>query len=683
MSFASYLSRPQQDVRFKVGGGESGEDVILRGNEDVFSINGQLLGHARFSAEKETHLFTMVWPRLQAKCASTLSCWHLVVTKATDDRIAHFNRDTADKLGMSNWEIVKTVVEECKAKFDARLLSMSSQEIVFIHSDVQMAEQMKNSNEMVDIMNTLLANVENSFSDILVDWSVRITPVTVSLSYIPPFQGQGQGECQNLERLDSVLLTDADTPLLGNSRNVSRTSVDIVLTPQLQRLLDLVVAENRETRVTLKEMAKDNIKRHRILCQKIEEMKNSLRAVHQKLGLEGNDMVLQSEPESDFTDNIQAEDNQFEGEEVEEMIPSAELFESGVHPFFQDQDSSHGHHTIQGNADTDNGQTEGSGNESPGNQNRRPSNNGEREFSPPVFPHQAQDDSFTKCPMPSETFQDTPLSGSELENRNLEEAVTRASMEDEEPQPRAKSYNTMLCLDISDSMKGNGAYEQMMEVVHTFIDGVENVVIDTGVEENIGVVTFGGTSNVVQSLTNDFSRVRQAIDRIELHGKSPFVQALLVAMAAFSGKAGVISLSGVYDVKPRILFISDGHPTENIDDQGVDTAKNRMHVRTALTTLMMNFASKEKYSKVHPVIYIPVGSTADKELMKSMATLSKGIYMEPTEVNQLCGYFMVQETIGKTLGIIKSKKDHSPQQIEALITGLMPCMTKEQKVCLL
>ena len=34
---------------------------------------------------------------------------------------------------------------------------------------------------------------------------------------------------------------------------------------------------------------------------------------------------------------------------------------------------------------------------------------------------------------------------------------------------------------------------------------------DTGVEENIGVVTFGGTSNVVQNLTNDFSRVRDAV----------------------------------------------------------------------------------------------------------------------------------------------------------------------------
>ena len=34
-------------------------------------------------------------------------------------------------------------------------------------------------------------------------------------------------------------------------------------------------------------------------------------------------------------------------------------------------------------------------------------------------------------------------------------------------------------------------------------------------------------------------------------------------------------------------------------------------VRTGLTRLMMNFATKEKYAKVQPVIYIPVGKEAD------------------------------------------------------------------------
>ena len=42
--------------------------------------------------------------------------------------------------------------------------------------------------------------------------------------------------------------------------------------------------------------------------------------------------------------------------------------------------------------------------------------------------------------------------------------------------------------------------------------------------------------------------------------------------------ASIISVSGVYDVRPRIIFISDGYPTENIDDGGLDCAHNKMHV---------------------------------------------------------------------------------------------------------
>ena len=55
---------------------------------------------------------------------------------------------------------LQKVVASCRDKFQARLLSMSSQEIIFAHGDQQSAERMKGSNEMVDIMNSLLADVE-------------------------------------------------------------------------------------------------------------------------------------------------------------------------------------------------------------------------------------------------------------------------------------------------------------------------------------------------------------------------------------------------------------------------------------------------------------------------------------------------------------------------------------------
>lgn len=59
----------------------------------------------------------------------------------------------------------------------------------------------------------------------------------------------------------------------------------------------------------------------------------------------------------------------------------------------------------------------------------------------------------------------------------------------------------------------------ILQLVHRFIDGVEDMVNETGVEENIGVVTFGGTSKVIQNLTNDFARVRDAIGRTQQHSR--------------------------------------------------------------------------------------------------------------------------------------------------------------------
>nr|KAG5692197.1 hypothetical protein BaRGS_008743 [Batillaria attramentaria] len=96
----------------------------------------------------------------------------------------------------------------------------------------------------------------------------------------------------------------------------------------------------------------------------------------------------------------------------------------------------------------------------------------------------------------------------------------------------------------------------------------------------------------------------------------------------------------------------------------------------------MSFASKKKYDKVRPVVYVPVGEKADKDLMKSMATLSTGVYMEPKDVQKLCGYFSLQETIGKTMACLKNQKhseELSDSRIIALATSLMPGLDEEQK----
>nr|KAG5692195.1 hypothetical protein BaRGS_008741 [Batillaria attramentaria] len=184
---------------------------------------------------------------------------------------------------------------------------------------------------------------------------------------------------------------------------------------------------------------------------------------------------------------------------------------------------------------------------------------------------------------------------------------------DPNPPPKAKSFDTVLCLDISQSMWTGGAFDQMIDIANEFIDGIEDIVNDSGVEENIGLVTFGGRANVVQHLTNDFSRVRDAMERIVVSGKSPFYEAMVVSLVAFDGRGGTVSVSGEYDVRPRIIFISDGHITEASDDlDAQDRVIDAANTRAAFSRLMMDIAPSGDRGMPHPIIFIPVGTRADR-----------------------------------------------------------------------
>ncbi|KAL8598773.1 hypothetical protein ACOMHN_033336 [Nucella lapillus] len=271
------------------------------------------------------------------------------------------------------------------------------------------------------------------------------------------------------------------------------------------------------------------------------------------------------------------------------------------------------------------------------------------------------------------------LVDSSYEAKLVRASVERAYEQDKVKPPKAKSFDTMLCLDISESMKEGGAFDQMKNIVLQFIEGVEDIVTSFGVEENMGLVTFGGRANVVQNLTNDFNLIRDQIDLLQLGGKSPFMEGLLVAMAAFVRKGGAVSISGEWKVRPRVIFISDGHPTESAESQ-TDIAGNLQNVRMSLFNLLVSYKKDDKSNKVHPIVFIPVGEKADKHYMEVMSTMCDGVYLEPDKVQQLCHYFRVQETIGKVLVTLRrGTQDLSPQKLDATMVALTPDLREAEK----
>ncbi|XP_025085641.1 uncharacterized protein LOC112559027 isoform X2 [Pomacea canaliculata] len=80
--------------------------------------------------------------------------------------------------------------------------------------------------------------------------------------------------------------------------------------------------------------------------------------------------------------------------------------------------------------------------------------------------------------------------GPDVDLQHLHDALARARLPDPLSSPRARSYDTVLCLDTSESMHEGGAFQQMVNIVNQFVDGVEDVVNESGSEENISVVTL-------------------------------------------------------------------------------------------------------------------------------------------------------------------------------------------------
>ncbi|KAJ8304633.1 hypothetical protein KUTeg_018216 [Tegillarca granosa] len=75
---------------------------------------------------------------------------------------------------------------------------------------------------------------------------------------------------------------------------------------------------------------------------------------------------------------------------------------------------------------------------------------------------------------------------------DLLETIKLLMQEEDDHSPRASGIDTVLCLDLAQSMEGTG-FVQMKHVVNTYLDGVEENATERGLEENIAMtVTVDG-----------------------------------------------------------------------------------------------------------------------------------------------------------------------------------------------
>lgn len=265
--------------------------------------------------------------------------------------------------------------------------------------------------------------------------------------------------------------------------------------------------------------------------------------------------------------------------------------------------------------------------------------------------------------------------------------VERALEDEDNPAPRAKALDTILVLDTSDSVVDTHL-DQLKTVVHTFVDGIEEIVDTMNLEENLAVVQMGDRCWVRQHLTNDYARVRDVIDemtadssRMKTGGRTPIFQAMMVCLGAIEGRGGVVNVAGCHRVRPRIIFFTDGRPTDEATEKGSDQQTSVSEVKFALVQLISEFASKKHKTTPAPIFWVPVGKSPDHPFLKSLAALSGGNVVEPGRINELCRYYKVQETIGCVYKMVKKHGDdyQTEQQMKPIVDALAGNLEQPEK----
>ncbi|XP_071117214.1 uncharacterized protein [Haliotis cracherodii] len=237
--------------------------------------------------------------------------------------------------------------------------------------------------------------------------------------------------------------------------------------------------------------------------------------------------------------------------------------------------------------------------------------------------------------------------------------------------PRAPtSLGTVLCFDTSASI-GQQGLQKMKRQALEFIDGIEDMVQAHELEENIGVVAFGATSRIEHHLSNDYASVRDAIERLELGGQSPLFEAILVCICCIKRRGGIINLSGVVALRPRLIIFTDGNASNESDTGVRDVRRTDTQVKMQIIDLLQRLTIESIFPK--PVVWVPVGQ-ADRDFMIFLANKSNGFCLEGSDITKLCKYQRVQTTISKVFKCINNgfgtETGTTPNQIQTLLSAL-------------
>ncbi|KAL3865887.1 hypothetical protein ACJMK2_043235 [Sinanodonta woodiana] len=183
-----------------------------------------------------------------------------------------------------------------------------------------------------------------------------------------------------------------------------------------------------------------------------------------------------------------------------------------------------------------------------------------------------------------------------------------------------REIHTVLCVDISASMRGGEAWDQAQIFVRSFVTGLKEVVSEGDkTPDFVSLSVFGHETRVIQRLTNDFHLLHTSFDKLKLGGPTQMYGGLLMALA---GVGAFISPNlNRIRVHPRIILISDGKPTAPSLRAGPDIYDESDQEEIESEILMVVDNITERNIKIH---CIPVGSDPNVKFLEKIAKKSKG-----------------------------------------------------------
>nr|XP_034324566.1 uncharacterized protein LOC117689052 isoform X2 [Crassostrea gigas] len=236
------------------------------------------------------------------------------------------------------------------------------------------------------------------------------------------------------------------------------------------------------------------------------------------------------------------------------------------------------------------------------------------------------------------------LTESELEELTLKEANRAADCTDH----KSQGADTILCIDTSSSMKGK-KFEQITEFIESFLEGIEDVAVENSLEENIAVVSFGNETRVVQNLTNDYSKIRDAVESLMPGGPSPIMTGLVLCMSAIYNRGGVVTFRE-RKIFPRIILLTDGGVTDQRIFSGPDTIVKQGGTKKEVWHKLMEFAERFRtHADPRNLVCVPIGEDADMTLLGQLVNTAGGTLVQPEDVQKISHHFLINTVVAKVI----------------------------------